>query len=231
MSISTFLEHKQLKFDEKGNHSFSFALSLLQDNNPDTVLQAIQVLNHLKDPRVLEMLRSLLYHPDPNGVQAAIITIGHLGDDRSVSDIAPFLKSDSWLKMAAIKALGELRSSLAVRPLANLLSDPVTGSLAAEALARIGGTIALRVLSKNWLKFHSQLDTEIMLGLLAHVIEGVAKKPPKIQVLLSQCPCLDAHRSIRLSMQCVRKWFSTDNQALFNRRWPVFNKFFCESPY
>lgn len=206
MSISTFLEHKQLKFDKKGNHSFSFALSLLQDNDPDTVLQAIQVLNHLKDPRALEMLRSLLYHPDPNVVQAAIITIGHLGDDRSVSDIVPFLKSDSWLKMAAIKALGELRSSLAVRPLANLLSDPVTGSLAAEALARIGGTTALRALSKNWLKFHSQLDTEIMLGLLAHVIEGVAKKPPKIHGLRkSIIPYLDdPSDTIRLSAaQCV----------------------------
>lgn len=183
MAISIFTDYEQVSYHENDRHSFSFVYGLLQDNDPDTVLQAIQVLDHLKDPRALTMLRALLHHPDVNIVQAAIITISHLGNDSVLSDITPFLKSDSPLKKPAIQALGDLRSSQAVRPLAHLLSDPATGLLAAEALARIGGITAFRALSKHWLKFHGQPDTETILGLMAHVIEGLAKKPSGTQDL------------------------------------------------
>ena len=176
----------------KGAQSFSVALGLLRDSEPDVVLQAILILDHIKDPRAFNSLRTLLRHENPNVVQEAITAIGHLGDGRAIPDLLPFLKADSWLQMAAIKALGDIRSTVAVYPLAELLTDLMVGSLAAEALSRIGGTTAYRALSKHWLKFSEQLDAETTLGLLAHVIEGIAKNAPAIAGLRqSLSMCLD----------------------------------------
>ncbi len=194
MTISALMEREELKFDVSSNHAFSFALHLLMDDDPDIVFQAVQVLDHLKDPRALETLRFLLCHSDPNVVQSAIMAIGHLGDERAIPDLTTFLKTDQWLKMAAVQALGDLRSSLAVRPLAKLLTDFIIGPLASESLARIGGTAAFKVLAKHWLKFHKQLDTETVLSLLVHVLEGISKKIPKIPGLRkSVIPYLDDH--------------------------------------
>lgn len=79
--------------------------------------------------------------------------------------------------MAAVQALGDIRSSQAIKPLHELLTDLFLGSLAAEALARIGGSKAFSVLAEHWMKFHENLEAESMLELLAHVLEGLKKKP------------------------------------------------------
>jgi HEAT repeat protein len=79
--------------------------------------------------------------------------------------------------VAAIQALGDLRSSQAVRPLAQLLDLPGFGGLVAEALARIGGAAVFRALAACWLARGDALDPEATLGLLAHVAEGLTRHP------------------------------------------------------
>src|SRR4051812_17520847 len=59
-------------FKLRGGRSFAVALRLLKDGDPDVVLQAVLILDHVRDPRALEPLRGALTHPDPNVVQAAI---------------------------------------------------------------------------------------------------------------------------------------------------------------
>ena len=161
----------------RGNRGFSLTLMLLKDDDPDVVLQAVIVLNHLRDPRALEPLRSALHHPDPNVVQEAIVAIGQIGDARAIPDLIGFLDADSWLQMAAVQALGNLRSPVAVPHLKRLLTDFMAGPLAAEALARIGGLNAFRALSGHWLRFRNEVDNETTLGLLAHVLEGLPRPP------------------------------------------------------
>jgi HEAT repeat protein len=161
----------------RGARSFGLAVDLLQDEDPDLVLQAVLLLDHLRDPRGMEPLRGALGHADSNVAQAAIVAIGHLGDARAITDLLPFLEADIWLRMAAVQALGDLRSPQAVRPLARLLTDLMIGPVAAEALARIGGGRAFRTLGGHWLRYQDQLDPETMLGLLAHVAEGLARPP------------------------------------------------------
>jgi HEAT repeat protein len=65
-----------LTFSDK----FSQTLSLLNHDNPDIVLAAVQTLYNLRDIRALEPLRSLLSHADIEVVHAAILAVGHLGD-------------------------------------------------------------------------------------------------------------------------------------------------------
>jgi HEAT repeat protein len=162
----------------RGNRGFALTLALLKDDDPDVVLQAVIVLTHLRDPRALEPLRSVLHHPDPNVVQEAIVAIGQLGDARAIPDLLGFLDSDSWLQMAAVQALGSLRSPVAVPHLKRLLTDFMAGPMAAEALARIGGTQAFKALAQHWLRFRQELDTETTLGLLAHILEGLPRPTP-----------------------------------------------------
>jgi HEAT repeat protein len=161
----------------RGARSLPLALRLLADPEPDVVLQAVLLLEHLRDPRALDGLRGLLNHANLNVVQGAILAVGRLGDARSIPDLLPFLQADPWLQMAAVQALGDLRSRRAVRHLARQLEDPVIGPIAAEALARIGGLPAWRALAAHWLAPGGQLDEASYLGLLAHVLEGLPRPP------------------------------------------------------
>lgn len=167
----------------RGNRGFNLTLQLLKDDDSDVVLQAVIVLTHLRDPRGLEPLRSVLHHPDPNVIQEAIVAIGQIGDARAIPDLLGFLDSDSWLQLASVQALGNLRSPVAVPHLKRLLTDFMAGSIAAEALARIGGTNAFKALAQHWLRFQNEVDTETTLGLLAHVLEGLPRAPTPIESL------------------------------------------------
>jgi HEAT repeat protein len=186
---------------KKGSQSLSLAIELLRDTDPDVTLQAVLLVDHIGDPRGLEPLRSVLRHTDPNIVQAAMIAIGHLGDRRVIPDLLPFLTEDLWLQMAAIQALGDLRSPIAIPPIANLLSDLMVGSTAAEAIAQIGGPEAFEVLSKHWLSFRETLDPESALGLLAHILEGLQHDPsydPNLRPALAE-HLRDPYRGVRHS--------------------------------
>lgn len=157
----------------RGGRSLPVVIRLLQDSDPDVALQAVLILDRMRDPRALEPLHAALGHSDPNVQQEAIVAIGHLGDARSIPYLIPFLSADLWVQMAAVQALGDLRSPEAVPPLAERLADPLVGSLAAEALARIGGGAVLRALAAHWPAGGVEIDDETMLGLLAHVLEGL----------------------------------------------------------
>jgi HEAT repeat protein len=164
----------------RAGKGFGLAVELLKDRDHDVVLQAVLALDHYKDPRALEPLRGCLDHQDMNVAQAAIVAIGHLGDARAIPDLLPFLASDPWVQLGAIQALGDLRSPAAVRPLSRLLTDMMVGPLAAEALARIGGVQACRVLAQHWLRFRDTLEVEPTVGLLAHILEGLPRSAPEI---------------------------------------------------
>jgi HEAT repeat protein len=165
-------------FRMRGGKSLPVVVGLLSDPEPDVVLQAVLILDRMRDPRALEPLHGALGHPDPNVVQEALLAIGRLGDARSIPHLLPFLEADFWVQMAAVQALGDLRSPEAVPFLAPRLTDPLAGQLAAEALARIGGPSAFEALSSHWPAGDVEIEEENLLGLLAHVLEGLPG-PPK----------------------------------------------------
>jgi len=162
-------------FTLRGGRSLPVVVALLQDADPDVVLQAVLILDRMRDPRALEPLHTMLGHADPNVRQEAVLAIGRLGDGRSIPYLIPFLDADPWVQMAAVQALGDLRSPDAVPPLAARLTDPFVGSVAAEALARIGGEPAFHALAAHWPAGGVEIDDETMLGLLAHVLEGLPR--------------------------------------------------------
>jgi HEAT repeat protein len=176
-------------FRLRGGRSLHVVIGLLQDPDPDVVLQAVLILERMRDPRALEPLHRALRHPDANVQQEALLAVGGLGDARSIPHLLPFLDADPWVQMAAIQALGDLRSPEAIPHLAGRLTDSLTGSLAAEALARIGGEPAFRALAAHWPAGGVEIEEETMLGLFAHVLEGLPESPGDLpdgfRVLLS----------------------------------------------
>lgn len=161
----------------RGAEAGALATSLLGDADADVVLQAVLLLDHLKDPRTVEPLRRVLRHPGPNIVQAAIVALGHVGNASVIPDLAGFLGSDLWLRMAAVEALGNLRSADAVAPLAGMLDDELLGSTAAESIARIGGAEAFRVLASRWVAHQADAS---LLELVALVLEGLPGGIPAV---------------------------------------------------
>jgi HEAT repeat protein len=162
-------------FRLRGGRSLPTVTALLQDPDPDVALQAVLILDRLRDPRALEPLHGVLHHADANVQQEAILAIGRLGDARSIRHLLPFLEADTWVQMAAVQALGDLRAPEAIPHLAARVSDEVLGTLAVEALARIGGVEAFLTLAQSWLDGRlTETDEETFLGLLAHVLEGLS---------------------------------------------------------
>jgi HEAT repeat protein len=161
----------------RGRRSFAMGVRLLADADNDVVLQAVLLLDSIGDPRAWSHVRPLLYSADENIVQAAIIAAGRLGSRGTADDLLPFLKSNFWLQMAALTSLGQLRSRSAVTPIAHLLQDDDLRDLAAEALARIGGAAAARVLSEHWRAFEGELDAGQWLPLIAQALADSEATP------------------------------------------------------
>lgn len=159
----------------RGGRSLPVVVGLLQDPDPDVVLQSVLILDRLRDPRALEALHGALGHPDPNVRQEAVVAVGRLGDARSIPHLLPLLDADFWVQMAAVQALGDLRAPEAVPHLERRLTDPLVGSVAAEALARVGGEDAFHALAACWPAGGVEIDDETMLGLLAHTLEGLPR--------------------------------------------------------
>ncbi len=160
--------------------SFNLACYLLEDRDPEVVLQAVLILSHLRDRNALEPLLQVLDHTDPNVVQEAIVALGRLGDVRALSAIRPFLRGEPWLQAASIEAMGRLGSAKVVPDLAELLEDPLLAPLATDALARIGGVQAVLALTQHWSKYGEEFRSESNLRRLADMLEALTSIPKEI---------------------------------------------------
>ena len=163
--------------------SLSLACYLLEDQDPDVVLQAVLVLSHLRDRQSFEHLVQVLDHKEANVVQEAIVALGRLGDTRAVPYIRPFLTGEPWLQAAAIEAMGRLGSSEVVADLQSLLPDPLLGPLATEALSKIGGVQSVKALGEYWLEAPEEFASESNLRRLADMLEGLTASAPKVEGL------------------------------------------------
>ena len=161
--------------------SMNLACYLLDDQDPDVVLQAVLVLSHLRDRQAVGPLIRVLDCGDPNVVQEAIVALGRIGDSQAMPHVRPFLNGEPWLQAAAIEAMGRLGSAEVVPDLANLLPDPLLAPLATEALAKIGGVDAVAALAEHWIENPEEWSSESNLQRLADMLEALTAPPPAIE--------------------------------------------------
>ncbi len=160
--------------------SLNLACYLLEDRQPDVVLQAVKVLSYLRDQKALEPLIKVLDHKSSNVVQEAIVALGRLGDVRALPAIRRFLTGEPWLQAAAIEAMGRLGSAEVVPDLEELLPDPLLGPLATEALSRIGGVASVEALTRHWQRYGEEFRSASNLRRLADLLEGLTSTPPEM---------------------------------------------------
>jgi HEAT repeat protein len=154
----------------RGRRALRCAVTLLDDSDDDVVMQAVQLIDHIGDPRSWPDVRGLLRHENPNVVQAVIAAAPRIGGSSAAIDLLAFLEGDPWLQMTAIDALGRLRSRLAIPFLRKLLDDSILSDFAGEALARIGGITCVNILESYFVAHHERLDAERWLGVLAFAL-------------------------------------------------------------
>ena len=157
--------------------SLNLACYLLEDQDPQVVLQAVQILSHLRDRQALEALIRVLEHRDPNVVQAAIVALGRIGDVRAVDAIRRFLKAEPWLQVAAVETIGKIGSPDVIPDLVPLLREPVFTSLVTEALVQIGGAQSVSALVDYWMERPDELRSESTLRRLAEMLEALTSAP------------------------------------------------------
>lgn len=186
--------------------SLSLATHLLQDQDPDIVLQAVRVLSHLRDRSSVESLIKALEHQNPNVVHETINALGEQRDVRALPHLLPFLRRDSWLQMATIEAVGRLGSTEAVSDLEPLLANPDLAPLVEEALAKIGGLQAIRVLSAHWLENGSS-DVRLTLQRLADMLSALARPPRDMKDLQQELKrwAQDERKAVRqAALRCLQ---------------------------
>lgn len=146
---------------------------LLGDEDPQVVIQALQVVDSQRLEGLRPEVRTCLSHEDQNVVQHAILAVGHLADENSEADLLRFLAEDNpWLQIGAIHALGDLGSAAAVPHLEALLEDSMLAAAAADALFQIGDGAAIRTLAEHCFRGEEDgLDD----SLLALVVDGLER--------------------------------------------------------
>lgn len=99
------------------------ALALLSHTDEHIRTNALVLAEQFNDPRVVEPVTRLLQAPDWWLRITACDTLGRLKDERAVPALVAAL-ADEDTRWAAIDALAQIGSSLALKPLVQMLRDP-----------------------------------------------------------------------------------------------------------
>jgi len=157
----------------RGARGRQLALQLLDDDDPDVVLQAVLALHDMQHDTDLPALVRAAENSNANVAQAAIIAIGHSRNPAAHNAILSFIERDPWLQAAAIEALGTLRDTRAISVLRTLADDSIVGPLAVHAMAGIGGQEALDALSSMWMTApRRSIESKDLLEAIVIVAEG-----------------------------------------------------------
>lgn len=128
---------------ETGDKSVLPALfEALSSSDTQTRLGAIEALGLLKDPSAVEPLAGLLQDKSKNIRWSAVLALGAIGGRQAVAPLLGAAETESvtYVRQAAIEALGEIGDNSAAPALRKLLKDKdeAVGRKAASALVKLG---------------------------------------------------------------------------------------------
>jgi len=119
------------------------AKEIQQEQDPLVRMNIVRALAEVPDPRAAAVLHAGLEDPDNSVRIACCEAWAKRGGADAVQEMATVLQAESDIdvRMAAARALGDLRDPTAVKPLADSLSDndPAMQRRAIESLKRVSG--------------------------------------------------------------------------------------------
>ncbi|MHB8482465.1 MAG: HEAT repeat domain-containing protein, partial [Nitrospiria bacterium] len=127
-------------FGDIGSREASYLLirCLINDDNSNIQIAAIEALGKLKENRAVDHLLVFLFHENHLLSFSAIKSLEQIGDTRAVEPLIRLL-GKNFLERAALKALGQLGDISALNPIVNSLQagSPKVKKAAVEALINL----------------------------------------------------------------------------------------------
>lgn len=162
----------------------------LQDPSLEVRVEAARALGRIGDVAAVDSLIESLNSPESGIQQEATAALGKIGHRRGVRALIEALGNPA-VQRSAIIALGEIRDSLAVHPLLDLLqnekADVALRALAAEALSRIveHSPAAYDVLPRVFAVFRAA-QSDLLRQQLALAIGNLVGEPGEFYDLLAR---------------------------------------------
>ncbi len=139
---------------------------------------------------VLKPAVSLLQHKDENIRTTALVLVEQFNDPRLVGPVCRLLTDDDWwMRISACDTLGRLKDERAVPHLVNALNNEDVRWAAIDALAQIGSPLALKPLAQLLRDKRKEVRTEVVRafghfthGQLLPLLKQVNEKDPSSEV-------------------------------------------------
>lgn len=130
---------------KRGDTAVPALVAVLADHDADVRNLASVTLGQIgADTAAEPLLAALANEADPNVVYTIVEALGRIGDPVAVPALLEVLeRADVWEAAPAVESLGMIGSGRAVDEIAEYLSHPMAGSVAARALGRVGDPRAL----------------------------------------------------------------------------------------
>lgn len=138
----------------------------LRSRDPDVVMFCLQILGWMPGDEAVPLLLPYLSHENLNLAQAAVDSLGELKSTVAVGPLLDLLGGDPWLAFAATLALGKIGDPRATRDLLSLLDDDILRTVALEALERIADGAAVRAICKRLAAEESPRERDALLRTL-----------------------------------------------------------------
>lgn len=121
-----------------GVKGFTSLERLLQDQNHEVRLFAVNILCSIADRGTFPLLAEAMNDSDVNVRMAAAEALGQIRDERAIPLLERAIDDEPWVAMAAIDALGRIGGDDALRLLYRCLEIPGAQELAIAAIGRAG---------------------------------------------------------------------------------------------
>ncbi len=157
--------------ERQGPYALPHLQAMLQHENQDVVMFALQVLSRIGDPAATRAIVPLARHANLNVAQSAIEALGQLRSGDAVPALLELLGGELWLQLAAIDALGAIGDPRAVRPLVELVPDSVVAEPALQSLQRLAAPESLGPLVDRLLIVREQSLRDALLLAIGVVID------------------------------------------------------------
>ncbi|MBK9374772.1 MAG: HEAT repeat domain-containing protein [Holophagales bacterium] len=151
---------------QQGSRALPALRRELRSRDPDVVMFCLQILGSMPGEEAAALLLPYLSHENLNLAQAAVDSLGELKSTVAVGPLLELLCGDPWLAFAATLALGRIGDPRATRDLLALLDDDVLRAVALEALERIADGAAARPICKRLAAEESPRERDALLRTL-----------------------------------------------------------------
>jgi HEAT repeat protein len=183
-----------------GARAFPSLTSLLNDNDPEVRLFAVNIICQIGDKKGLLLLLTSIRDEDVNVRCASAEGLGKIGDSRALGELKKVFDDEPWVAMAAVGSVGEIGGEEALELLYQCLDKGIYREAAVLALEKAGNRYSIAHLTPF---FSDRNLKEIVLRAIVRIAEREHVRPQP-EYFISLAPLLI--ETIRSADEEMRKY-------------------------